>query len=168
MKKGNLPSKFEVKQLMHFKFLTFPVMSEYVRICGRPLVSICAGEGRWMSFSTVSWALDNTGTASEGTQLIHLFLANCFLDMHQREGLGSQEPRGVEKLCDGVEAWADVPFPAAGSVPCCLSDSNHLLRCPHGGEMDEPECSWVSLLSCSSNCFSKVRGFLFVCLILIL
>lgn len=70
-----------------------------VRICGRPLVSTCAGERRWMIFSTISWALDNTGTTSEGTQLIHLFLANCFLDMHQREGLGSQEPQGVENLC---------------------------------------------------------------------
>lgn len=133
MKEGNLPSKFKVKQLMYLKFLTFPVTIERVRICGRPLVSICSG--RWMTFSSVSWALDNTGTASEGTQLIHLFLANCYLDMHQREELGSQEPRGVKKLCDGVEAWADVPFPVAGSVPCCHSDTNHLLRCPRGGKM---------------------------------
>lgn len=80
----------------------------------------------------------------------------------------SQEPQGVERLCDGVEAWADVPFPAAGSVPWHHSDPNHPLRCPHGGKMDEPQCSWVSLLSCSSNCFSKVRGFLFGWLVLIL
>lgn len=71
---------------------------------GRRSASVRAGEVRDV-FSTASWALDNTGKTSKETQLIHLSLANCYLDMHQRQGLGSQETQRIKKCWDGLEAW---------------------------------------------------------------
>lgn len=83
---------------------TLPLTSECLRIWWEAFII----DTRWWSerdvFSTVSWALDNTEKTSKEAQLIHLFLANRYLDMHQRGGLGSQETQRIKKCCDGLEA----------------------------------------------------------------
>lgn len=166
MKKGKLPPKFKLKQLMYLKFWTFPDMltSECVRICGRPLVSICAGERRWMIFSTVSTRQHRNSFRRE---LIHIFLANCILDVHQREGLEAKSPREQR---NSVMEWRPglmfhfqqlEAFPATTVTPTTCWGVLML------GKWMNPSVPGY-LCFPSSKCFSKVRGFLFDWLILIL
>lgn len=83
---------------------TLPLTIECLRIWWEAfIIDTCWWSERDV-FSTASWVLDNTEKTSKEAQLIHLFLANCYLDMHQRGGLGSQETQKIKKSCDGLEA----------------------------------------------------------------
>lgn len=72
----------------------------------------------------------------------------------------TEKPRELSRAVMDWRPGADVTSLTVGNVSCCPSDTNHLLMCFSDGKMDEPRCSCGSLLSCSFNCFGKVRAFL--------